>query len=437
MSILNFASLLGALDEVLTETPDPRQSSNATKYKVRDAVLGAFSVFFMQCESFLEHQHQMQTRKGKNNAQNIFGLDKIPTNNQIRNILDGIKVNVLFTVFWWVYKTLKARGFLETYRRLNNLLIVLDGTEYFSSKQISCEHCSTKSHKNGSVTNFHSVILPVIVAPGHNHVIGLAPEFIIPQDGSEKQDCEQNAAKRWIATHAEKFKDDNVTLLGDDLYSRQPLCELCLQHKFNFIFVCKPESHKSLYEWLKFLEASGNVYIYEQRLRYGRVQEIHTYRYVNNIPLREAEPSLMINWCELTITNAADSSVIYRNSFMTNHTISAKNVSDIVDAGRARWKAENESHNVLKTKGYHLEHNFGHGKQNLSAFLVTLNFLAFLFHTVLHLVDEAYQQVRELRGTRKGFFGDILTLTSYFLFDSWQHLISFMLPNSTVTVNTS
>ena len=84
--------------------------------------------------------------------------------------------------------------------------------------------------------------------------------------------------------------------------------------------------------------------------------------------LREAEPSLMINWCELTITNAADSSMIYRNSFMTNHTISAKNVSDIVDPSRARWKAENESHNVLKTKGYHLEHNFGHGKQNLSAF---------------------------------------------------------------------
>ena len=140
MSILNFASLLGALDEVVTETPDPRQSSNATKYKVRDAVLGAFSVFFMQCASFLEHQQQMQTRKGKNNAQNIFGLDKIPKNNQIRNILDGIKVNVLFTVFWWVYKTLKARGFLETYRKLDNLLIVLDGTEYFSSKQISCEH---------------------------------------------------------------------------------------------------------------------------------------------------------------------------------------------------------------------------------------------------------------------------------------------------------
>jgi hypothetical protein len=437
MSILNFANLLKALHEAITEIDDPRQSSNATKYKVKDAVLGAFSVFFMQCESFLEHQRQMQSRKGRDNAQRIFGLDKIPTNNQIRNILDGIKASSLFVVFWWVYKTLKVGGFLEAYRRLDNLLIVLDGTEYFSSKQISCEHCSSRSHKNGNVTNFHSVILPVIVAPGLKHVIGLSPEFIIPQDGSEKQDCEQNAAKRWIASHGSQFNDDSVTLLGDDLYSRQPLCELCLQHKFNFIFVCKPESHKSLYAWLKFLDASGNVYVYEQRRWCGRVQEIYTYRYANNIPLREAEPSQMLNWCELTITNAADSSTIYHNSFITNHSIFTQNISDIVDAGRARWKVENESHNVLKTKGYHLEHNFGHGNQNLSAFLLTLNFLAFLFHSVLHLADEAYQQVRKLRGTRKGFFGDILTLTSYFLFDSWQHLISFMLPNSEVTVNTS
>jgi hypothetical protein len=104
MSILNFANLLKALHEAITEIDDPRQTSNATKYKVKDAVLGAFSVFFMQCESFLEHQRQMQTRKGRDNAQSIFGLDKIPTNNQIRNILDGIKASSLFVIFWWIYR---------------------------------------------------------------------------------------------------------------------------------------------------------------------------------------------------------------------------------------------------------------------------------------------------------------------------------------------
>ncbi|NJR63936.1 MAG: hypothetical protein HC769_37370 [Cyanobacteria bacterium CRU_2_1] len=93
----------------------------------------------------------------------------------------------------------------------------------------------------------------------------------------------------------------------------------------------------------------------------------------------------------------------------------------VAQGERSRWKTENENHNVLKTKGYHLEHNFGHGQQHLSTVLLTFNLLAFLVHTVLHLVDRPYQQIRQKRGTRKGFFQDILTLTKYLLFNSWSH----------------
>lgn len=159
----------------------------------------------------------------------------------------------------------------------------------------------------------------------------------------------------------------------------------------------------------------------------GRYQEIHRYRYVNRIPLRETQPAMIVNWCELTITKAADDSILYQNAWVTQHALGGENVAEVVAAARARWKTENDFHNVLKTKGYHLEHNFGHGQQHLSTFLLTLNLKAFLFHTVLHFVDEPYQQVLRQRGTRKGFFNDIETLTKYFLFDSWQHLRCCML----------
>jgi len=80
--------LLGFLQSAIAQVKDPRQPSNATQYSLKDAFLGAFSVFFMQCESFLEHQRQMQSRHGRNNAQSLFGLEQIPTHPQIRNILD-------------------------------------------------------------------------------------------------------------------------------------------------------------------------------------------------------------------------------------------------------------------------------------------------------------------------------------------------------------
>ena len=39
-------------------------------------------------------------------------------------------------------------------------------------------------------------------------------------------------------------------------------------------------------------------------------------------------------------------------------------------------KIENENNNVLKNHGYHLEHNFGHGKAHLSNVLFTVRYPA-------------------------------------------------------------
>ncbi|NJN92146.1 MAG: ISNCY family transposase [Leptolyngbyaceae cyanobacterium CSU_1_3] len=428
---LSFAVLLSYLRQAVDQIADPRQPSNGTRYKLSDGILAAFSVFFMQCESFLEHQRQMQSRRGKDNAQSLFGIAQIPSSAQIRNLLDEVAAVGLFAVFFQVYAALRRGGYLKAYQQWNgHLLVALDGTEYFKSHKIHCQCCSSRTHKNGRVTYFHQAILPVIVSPQQSQVIALAPEFVTPQDGHEKQDCEVAAAKRWISAHAARLQPQPITLLGDDLYSHQPLCEHCLAHQLSFIFTCLPDSHSALYEWLNYLDANGEVKTFEQVQWNKRTKEIYRYRYVNQIPLRDTQPALLVNWCELTLIRESDGKVLYFNAFVTDHDLTPETVPQVVCAGRSRWKTENENHNVLKTKGYHLEHNFGHGQHHLAASLLTLNLLAFLFHTVLHLVDNSYQQIRLKRGTRKGFFQDILALTKYLWFESWQHLLDFMLSDS-------
>ena len=79
--------------------------------------------------------------------------------------------------------------------------------------------------------------------------------------------------------------------------------------------------------------------------------------------------------------------------------------------------------NVLKTKGYHLEHNFGHGKQHLASVLVTLNLLAFAFHTTCDIADELWHSAREKIGPRRPFFNHLASITSFLIFDSWQDLL--------------
>jgi hypothetical protein len=427
---LSFETLMGYLVTAIHRMVDPRGISPNRRYSLKDIVLAAFSVFFMQCESFLEHQREMEIGRGENNAQTLFGLARLPSDPQIRNVLDKIPAHHLDGVFHEVYQSLEGLGLLQGYQYLGNqLLVALDGTQYFSSDAIHCDQCSHREDSKGRVSYFHSVILPVIVSPDQAEVISLAPEYISPQDGHEKQDCETAAAKRWIVGHQGDFGSQGVTVLGDDLLSRQPMCEVVLQAGMNFIFTCLPKSHETLYEWIEVMERMKGVHHFEITRQHLRKQEIYQYRYANEVPIRDEEPALYVNWCELTVIRILDGKQkqVYHNAWVTNHELDQKKTVEIAAGGRSRWKTENENHNVLKTKGYSLEHNFGHGHHHLSKILLTLNVLAFLFHTVLQLVDDSYQQARKLCGTRKVFFRDLRSLTKYFCFESWLALIGFMI----------
>ncbi len=424
---LDFATLVHAFHAVLDQLPETRRGKN-TQYAIKDAALGAFAVFFTQSPSFLAHQQTLRQAKGRSNAEQLFGITQIPCDNQIRTLLDPVPPAQFFPMFASITQALTAAGVVETFRAVDDtLLIALDGTQYFSSQRISCRNCAQQTAPSGTVTYSHSALTPVIVAPGKAEVLALEPEFITPQDGHAKQDCEQAAAKRWVQRQAPQLPCTNVTVLGDDLYCHYPFCALLVEHGWNFILVCKPESHPKLYGWIDFRARVEQLGVVQERHWNGKFGERWTYRFTQGVPLRGEQPSLMVNWCELTITHEQSGAQLYHNAFATLHPVTATTVQALVAAGRARWKVENENNNVLKTKGYHLEHNFGHGTQHLAAVLVTLNLLAFLFHTVFALLDANYQLLRTTLGARQTFFNDIRTLTRYFVFESWDHLLTFMI----------
>lgn len=423
---LGFDDLIGELRELAGAFPDKRTGRN-TRFAMEDVVLAAFSVFWTQSPSFLAHQTAMQQARGQSNAKTLFAMTEIPSDNHIRNLIDYAPPEAVFPMFNRIEARLEAKGYLEPFRVLvDQLLIALDGTQYHSSETIHCEQCSVRQHRNGKVGYSHTVVTPVIVAPGHNHVLPLQPEFITPQDGHDKQDCEHAAAKRWMSRCAQHYRGRKVTLLGDDLYSRQPLCEAALEAGFSFLFVCKPTSHKTLYEWLDGLRRTGDVEQIQVTRRKGRRQEIDTYEFANHLPLRDGEAALEVNYCQL-ITTEASGKERYRNAFVTNHAITPDNVAELVAAGRARWKVENENNNTLKTQGYHLAHNFGHGKHHLATTLASLNLLAFLIHTVLDLDNAKYRAIRDALSSREMFFQHVQALTCYLCFESFEALLEFMM----------
>jgi hypothetical protein len=429
MKARRFDQLIERLRALADQLPDGRTGSN-TRYVMGDIGLSAFSVFFTQSPSFLSFQRSMQQARGCSNAQSFFQLQRIPTDNHIRQTLDPVDPKHLFGFFDDLHQAFDQEGLLGAMRAVQNTrLIALDATWYFSSpsQHIHCQNCSCLRHTDGSTTHYHSAITPVIVSPGHAQVVPLRPEFITPQDGYAKQDCEIAAAKRWLATHAQRYHTGNDTLLGDDLYAHQPFCRQVLLHSFHFLFTCKPASHPHLSQWVEALAPGEGLHTLKLRTK-GKSNrwEHHHYRWANGVPLTDSDDALKVNWCALTLTDAKGE-VLYRNAFITDWPIGADTVAGLVAAGRARWKIENENNNVLKTKGYHLEHNFGHGKQHLSSLLATMNLLAFGLHTLLELADESYRLIRATLGPRRRFFQHLEALTSYLHFESWERLMDFMM----------
>lgn len=423
---LKITRLMKRLEQSCEGFPDLRRGKNS-RYEVRDVGLSAFAVFFTQSPSFLAHQRDMKLRKGRSNAERLFQLSDIPSDNQIRNLLDPVSPERLQRVYRETFLALEQADILKTRRcHANQLLVAIDGTEYFSSKNIHCENCNHRELQDGKTNYYHSVLTPVIVQPGNETVISLEPEFILPQDGHEKQDCEIQAAKRWLEKQGAFYARRGVTILGDDLFSRQPFCAALKDKHFHFILVCKPDSHSHLYQTVDFLAANQVLATKGVRRWVGKYAEISAYRYANQLPLCGEKDALQVGWCEVTIMREDTGDLIYKNAFVTDFEVTETTVEAIVRDGRARWKVENEHNNVLKTKGYHIEHNFGHGDQHLASLLLSLNLLAFLFHTVLDLVDEQYRAIRQTLGTRQRFFQDLEALLRYFQFDNWEAVLAFM-----------
>jgi hypothetical protein len=409
--------LITELKGVCAGLPDPRKGPRRDgEYTLADIGLSAFSVFFMGSPSFLGHQRALAEGHGRSNCQTLFGMTAIPTDAYIRQMLDGAPPTAFDPLF---FKAAETDGVLDPFRRLDGrVLIALDGTECFCSRKIHCPRCSTRKRSDGGTEYFHAFLGASIVAPGHQQVLPLPPAFIAPQDGAEKQDCERNAAKRWLMRHGPAVRPLRPVFLGDDLFACQPIATAVQQAGGNFIFTCKPTSHQTITEYLTGAELEEH----RQSVVIRGKRTTTIWRWLSAVPMRATEDALIVNWLSVEILNGKGKRTYY-NSFITDLPVAAANVAELAACGRARWKIENETFNVLKTNGYNLEHNFGHGKETLAAVLVTLNLLAFAFHTAARLAVLAWREAVIARGATYRFFEHLRTVTAYVVFETWDHLL--------------
>ena len=420
-SPLSLENLISDASDFFKLAPDSRKEPD---YFIDDTLLSALGMFFFQEPSLREFQMKMQADNGDNNLHTLFGVSNIPKTSQFKRIIDAVKPDVIFPIFDHYFKLLSRSKLTQRFQVLSGrYLCVIDGSEYFTSNasEKPCDKCMPRERNDGTVQYYHQILQPVFVKYGLNSVIPFMPEEICMQDGSTKNDCEVNAAKRVIKKLRESHPHLDIVINADDIYSRVPMIECVLLNKMSFIFVAKETSHKFMYEEISALRKLKAVNRLEKRDVNG---DLKIFEWCENVPLT-SEMSCYVNWfsCRILDKNGEQK---YYNAWVSNILPKKDNIEELSNSGRAKWKVENETFNILKNYGYHLEHNYGHGKINLAFNFVLLNLLAFFIHIIQRLANPLFQLARAKARTAYNFFEKLRSAIDFFVWESWDTLFDWV-----------
>ena len=358
-----------------------------------DALMSAFAMFSLKSPSLLAFDKQ----RIEGNLETIYGIPRAPCDTRMRERLDPVSPESLRPSFTSVFRQLQRGKALEDMVFLDgHYLVALDGTGYFSSPTIHCASCLQKVHRNGSITYYHQMLGAALIHPDVREVIPLMPEPIIKQDGTEKNDCERNAAKRFIAKLRQDHPHLKFIITEDSLSSNAPHIETLHDHDCHYILGVKEGDHAYLFKQVQAAEEAGRVTSYDRHDRAAGV--VHRFRFVNDLPLNESRADIRVNVIDYWEVGLDK---VQHFSWVTDLQVSKRNVYTLMRAGRARWKIENETFNTLKNQGYNFEHNYGHGEQNLSVVLATMMMLAFLVDQTQQLCCALFRAVWTKLGSKR------------------------------------
>lgn len=417
---LNLNNLSKTISERVLQIEDPRREGSVA-HSIHDCCLSGFAMMFFQDSSMLAFQKRMQDEGHKNNLQTMFNVGSIPKATQLRDVIDQIPSSSFDPIFADFFRSLQRSKELKKFEFFENqYLMSMDGTQYFTSDNITCDGCLKKtSTKTGKTTYSHQFLGASIVHPDQKQVIPLAPEPIQNTDGSSKQDCERSAGKRLIQKIRKTHPKLNIIILGDGLYSNQPFINELASNRMSFILVAKPGDHTFLFKHLESVKHKLKIL----ELTDDRGHQ-YTYKWINNVPLNGTAQAGNVNFIDCTIKTGGKTKY---QSWVTDIPVNKDNVKALVAGGRCRWKIENEYFNTLKNLGYNAEHNYGHGTQYAAFNFLLFILLAFFVHQILELSDPLYQKCRSKFSSRIEYWNQLRCTIRIHIFASYEQLLEFII----------
>lgn len=427
---LSAPGLIGAIYKQFIKIPDETTFSRQPTISLSDHLMSGLAVFGLKCPSLLAFEKQKEETATEKNLRDLYHVNQAPSDTYLRKRLDSVDPKYLRPAFKKLFSLFQRGKGLESYEFLDgHVLLSGDGTGHFHSNKISCPSCCQKKSRDGNISYYHQMFGVCMVHPEQKNVIPLCPEPILNEDGAEKNDCERNACKRFLQNFRREHPHLKAIFLADGLSSNGPNIEMLKDHNLRFILIAKPGDHRYLFEQLE--ENKQSVY-----------HEIHTedgcyhqFRFLNDVALNKSHKDIRANVLEYRCTNKKGKEVNF--SWVTDIKLKKSNVLQVAQAGRARWKVENETFNTLKNLGYNFEHSYGHGKQHLSTIFCLLMMLAFLVDQIQEACCTVFQGCKQRRGTYRDLWEEMRSFFRTVVLGSWENFYGLIMRRKALIMDTS
>ena len=425
MASLNKKAIAEKLIEIVSKearkVPDYRPDNGHDKIPLHDAIMCGLAVMHLKYPSLLQFDRDCKEHADKlHNLKSLYNVENVPSDTHLRTLLDPIETRYLRKFFTRLFAYVQRSGRLKQFEYFDEGYIApIDGTGHYASGTIECAECCVKKPNSKNPQYYHQLLGCCLVKPGKKEVLPLMPEPIIQQVDATKNDCEKTALKRLLANISREHPHLKLVLNFDDLYSDGPTIRLVQSHGYSYIMVAKDTSHASLYEAVDELDARDEVSRHKYTDEDGYQ---HWFRFVNGVPINKSHKDVLVNYLEYV--EVSPNGKKYTNVWVTDIKLTEENVTKVMRGARAKWKIENETFNTLKTQGYNLEHNYGHGKQHLATNFACLTFTAFLIDQIEQLACPLFQNALTSAKSKKAFWHYIRGLFDWFFIDSWTELLT-------------
>jgi len=376
---------------------------NNLKYELPQLLSLAFAMFHLKDASLSSFREEFAIRT--ENLERVYGVEVLPGDTAIRQGIDEVNPSELQALFKPQIDFLKTQGVIKERRVLGQYTIVsIDGTSHYCSGVKGCPQCMVKNHRNGKTTYYHQLLGAVAVHPEQSTVFPIACEAIVKQDGSTKNDCELNASKRIIPQIRKALGDEKIIAVFDALYINGPHIKALMKEKMSFIIGSKGQTYVDVQA--EQLHESGQL----QSLTWQSKGKNCTANFANGLVLNGQNQDILTNYFEYTEVDIKSGETTFYSTWITDIEIDMENIKELVGVARSRWKIENETFNTLKNQGYHLEHNYGHGKKYLATNFAILTFLAFLTDQIAQHLDQDFQAAKAVCKTFKSLWEKIRSI---------------------------